>query len=126
MDSELGWKNWTRMVVSETKRFGEQIVELQKEIKEHNKELSGIQKEITKLNILNNTIQHTKDLDKLEHNLEKIEDDIEKKLNLINIKYEKMEEKINELEKFNVKIATGTGISLTIVTIGISILAILV
>ena len=126
MDSELGWKNWTRMVVSETKRFGVQIVELQKEIKEHNKELSEIQKEITKLNILNNTIQHTKELDKLEHHIEKIEEDIEKKINIVNTKYEKMEDKINELEKFNVKIATGTGISLTIVTIGISILAILV
>lgn len=108
------WQSWAKLIVNETKRFGQEIEKIEKDIKENAKLVSTIQLEIVKLSSQDHNELLKKDIESNKKEIEKMTNEIQT-----------ISKNIESLKDFKTQIITAVTIVNGALGIGLALLAIL-
>lgn len=108
------WQSWAKLIVNETKRFGQEIEKIDKEIKENAKLVSTIQIEIVKLSTQDGNELLKKDIELNKKEIERLAD-----------KIQSITKTIESIKDFKTQIITTITIVNGALAIGLALLAIL-
>jgi len=126
--SSNGWGTWAKYIVSETRRFGQEIINLQNDIKEHAREMGSIQNELTKLSAGDQSNVIIREIKDLEDKLKVLEKEMDEKISKFeketNKKVQKLDQDIRDLQAFKIKAITTVSIVNVLMGVGVVILAI--
>lgn len=125
------WGSWAKLIVSETKRFGEEIKKIETEIKENTRDINEVQRSIIKLGQNENIELLKKDILAVDSGQKEIKTllskDIEaanKDISLLKRQREDLKTNVEGLKEFRTKATTALivingllGVALTVISL---------
>ena len=125
------WVSWAKLIVSETKRFGEEIKKIETEIKENTRDINEVQRSIIKLGQNENIELLKKDILAVDSGQKEIKTllskDIEaanKDISLLKRQREDLKTNVEGLKEFRTKATTALivingllGVALTVISL---------